>query len=281
MIRKILTLLLILSFNSIFSKPPDSIYYKWLPSFDTGLNISQISFKNWVKGGENSLTWTLTGNFNLNYKSDTWMLKNQVKAAFGRTKIGSQKFRTNDNELYVESVLSYNVGWKVDPYFSNTLRTQITEGFNYDKEPKQKIADFFDPGYISQSIGFNYDKTKIFKIRLGIALQQTFTNRFRQYSDDKSTSNRIEAFKLETGMESVSSSEFTIDTNLKMQSKLRLFTRFEHIDVWDIRWDNNIIAKINSWLNVNFNFLLIYEKNQSLKTQMKQALQVGIVYNVI
>lgn len=280
MIRKT-ALFLVLLGSALFATPPDSLYYKWIPTFNVGMNISQISFTNWVKGGENSITWTLIGDFNLNYKSKKWAFKNHVKSAFGRTKIGSQNFKTNDNELYIESVFSYNVGWKVDPYFSNTVRTQITEGFDYNKEPKQKIADIFDPGYVTQSLGFNFDKRKKFKSRLGIAIQQTFTNRFRQYSDDKQTIDKIEAFKFETGMESVTHGEFTIDTNLKLKSMLRLFTRFEHIDVWDIRWDNNIVAKVNSWLNVNFSFLLIYEKNQSFKTQIKQALQVGIIYNVI
>lgn len=278
MIRKIFVVLFL---SSILIASPQSDSSKWNPSVNLGLNISQISFTNWVKGGENSLTWTLIGDFGLNYMGSEWILKNQLKSAFGRTKIGSQNFRTNDNELYIESVLSYNVGWKVNPYVSNTIRTQITEGFDYEKTPKRKIADIFDPGYVTQSLGFNYDNNSTLKTRLGIAIQQTFTNRFRQYSDDKQTTNVKEAFKLESGMESVTHSEFLIDTNLKLKSKLRLFTRFEHIDVWDIRWDNNIVAKINSWLNVNFSFLLIYEKNQSYKTQIKQALQVGVLYNVI
>ncbi len=280
MIRKYLFFLMIFPVI-LLAKEADSTKNKFHPSFDLGLNISQISFTNWIKGGENSLTWTLTGDVKLDYSEDEWSFKNRVKSAFGRTKIGSQNFRTNDNELFIESVLSYNVGWKVDPYISNIIRTQITEGFDYKTEPKKKIADIFDPGYVTQSMGFNFDKGKLVKSRLGIAIQETFTNRFRQYSDDNRTKGKIEAFKLESGMESVTHTEFTIDTNLKMKSMLRLFTRFEHIDVWDVRWDNNIVAKVNSWLNVNFNFLLIYEKNQSLDTQIKQALQVGIIYNVI
>ena len=38
-------------------------------------------------------------------------------------------------------------------------------------------------------------------------------------------------------------------------------------------------AKVNDYINVNFNFLLIYDEEQSLKRQIKEALQLGITYS--
>jgi hypothetical protein len=66
-----------------------------------------------------------------------------------------------------------------------------------------------------------------------------------------------------------------------VKSSLRLFSRFETLDVWDVRWDNSVIAKINSFMNVNIGFLLIYQKDQSPTVQMKQALQLGVVYRIL
>jgi len=253
----------------------------WQPNLDVGLNISQISFTNWAKGGSNSLTWTILGNLQLDYASDYWMLRNRMKTRYGRTKVGSSEFQTNENELFLESVFSYAVGWAVDPFFSNTVRTPITKGFDYKSGTPKLISNFFDPGYVTQSIGFTFDKPQSLKTRFGIALEETFTNHFRKYSDDKTTTDKEETFKIETGMESVTTGKFELAENVELQSMLRLFTRFEHLDVWDVRFDNNITAKVNSWLNVNFSFLVLYQKSQSLKTQIKQALQVGIMYNII
>lgn len=73
----------------------------------------------------------------------------------------------------------------------------------------------------------------------------------------------------------------TVAENIVWQSKLRLFSRFETIDVWDVRWDNTITASVNSWLNLNFSYILIYEKAQSIKTQTKEALQIGIAYKIL
>lgn len=259
----------------------DSTLYKWTPSWTTSLNFSQISFKNWSKGGENSFAWIAKSDFDLIYKGDAWMFKTDFNLEFGKTKLGENSFRTTGNDLYLENVLSLNVGWAVDPYVSNLVRTQLTEGFDYKVTPEKKIADFWDPGYITQSFGFTFDRVKNFSSRLGIAFKETFTKEFKYYSDDVETLNEIEKFKFETGLESVTFGKLDIAENLTYTGKLRLFTRFENIDIWDVRWDNNIKAKVNSWLNVNFDFVVIYEKAQSLKTQMRQALQVGISYRII
>lgn len=273
-------LVLLLTFTSLLAQTPDSLRNKWTPSFITSLGINQIAFNNWVKGGENSIAWSLAGDFKVNKESETWTFKNQIKAAYGRAKIGDASYRTTDNDLYIENVGVYNVGWAVSPFFSNSVRTQVSKGYDYKIASSPNISDFFDPGYITQTLGFTYDKYKNVVTRFGLAFQEVITNKFTQYSDDPATKNEIEKFKFETGIESVTDINYPIDTNLLYGSKLRLFSRFESLDVWDVRWDNTITAKVNSWLNVNFTYLLIYEKAQSPKTQTKQALQIGIVYAI-
>ncbi len=245
------------------------------------MNISQVALSNWAKGGDNSIAWTLMGNLGLSYINDNWTFHNNLKFAFGRTKLGGQDFKTNDNELYLESVLSLHLGWAVDPFFSNTINTAITKGFNFKKDPPEEIANFFDPGYVTQSLGFTYDKLHGFKTRLGFAVQETFTNKYRQYSDNLTTPDKQEAFKIETGIESVTSGEFHSDKNIIFKSSLRLFTRYEHLDVWDLRWDSAFISKINDYINVNFRVLVIYEKKQSLKTQLREGLQLGFTYTFL
>lgn len=257
-----------------------NIKSQWQPSVVLGLNLSQIAFSNWTKGGENAITWTVLSEIELNKKTETWTLKNEFNVSYGRTKLGDAEFRTNNNEIYLENVASYNVGWIVDPFFGNSIRTQVTKGYDYEKDPKTSIADFFDPGYITQSFGFTYNHLKVGTTRIGVAFQETITNQHTSYSDDELT-EEIENFKFETGLEAVSKSEFLIDTNIVLKSKLRLFTRFENLDVWDVNWTNKFESKINSYLHVNFDFVLIYEKAQSLKTQMKEAFLLGIKYNLI
>jgi len=273
--------LIFITIQIAFSQPDTTkAPSNWTPEGVTGINISQVSLTNWTQGGESSFTWTLFGNFGLTYADSSWKIANKLKIAYGMTKLGSKDFRNNDNELYFETVVAYKINWAVDPFFSNTIRTVIANAFDYTKTPEERISSFFDPGYITQSLGFTFDKLKGFTTRLGIGLQETFTNTFRQYSDDKKTNDKVEAFKLETGIESVTEGSYTLAENLLHTSKLRLFGRLNELDYWDVRWDNTSTAKINSFLNVNLNILMIYERAQSPKTQLKEALQIGLTYNV-
>ncbi len=275
--KKFLLLFIFLSF--IFAQD-EPVTEGWKSSGVAGINLSQIALSNWSQGGQNSLAFNITGNFSFSYISNPWKLDNTLKIAFGKTKLGSENFKTTDNEIFQESVLSRDFGWFVNPYVGNSIRTVIANGYSYENNQSTKIAAFFDPGYITQSLGFTYDKLKGFKTRLGVALQETFTNKFRNYSDDPETTPEIENFKFETGMESVTEGQVTLDDNLLFDTQLRLFTRFDALDVWDVRWDNILTAKVNSYINVNFNVLIIYEKSQSPKTQLKEALQLGITYTL-
>lgn len=277
--KKLIILLLLLVAMSSFSMSDSLLQSKWQYAGVAGLNISQIALENWSQGGDNALAFTLLGNFGAKYVDSPWTFNNGLKVAFGRTKLGQDEFRTNDNEFFLETILSRSFGWVVDPYISNTIRTVISKGFDYKKVPATQTSQFFDPGYITQSIGFLYNKIPNVSTRLGIGFQETVTNKFNSYSDDPKTAE-VEKFKLDTGVESVTEALYNIEENVTFGSKLRLFSRFNQIDVWDVRWDNLITAQISKYFNVNLNVLLIYEKQQSPKTQLKEALQFGITYTL-
>lgn len=279
--KKTVVILLFVSTSAFFAQTPDSLKNKWLPSWVMGLGISQVAFSNWVKGGENSIAWSLLCDFKINREGDLWSYRNSLKGTYGRAKIGDDSYRTTDNDLYLENVAIYNLGWAVSPFFSNSVRTQVSKGYDYKTAGTPNISDFFDPGYITQTIGFTYDKYHNIITRLGIALQEVITNKFTQYSDNPKTLNEIEKFKFETGIESVTDMSYKLATNIFYQSKVRFFSRFESLDVWDIRFDNTISAKVNNWLGVNFTYLVIYEKAQSPKTQAKETLQIGITYTIL
>ncbi len=277
--KKIVGFLFLLSTAAFASQQvPDSLKNKWTPSFVAGFGINQIAFSNWVKGGDNSISWTLLGDFHYDYNGDLWTLKNSIKVTYGRSKVGLESYRTTDNDLYIENVLVHNLGWAVSPFVSNSIRTQVARGFDYKQDPAPEISNLFDPGYVTQTIGFTYDKYSNIITRLGIGIQETFTNKFRQYTDPQ---NSVKTFRLETGIESVTDINYKIDDNIIYTGKFRFFTQFKSLDVWDVRLDNIIAAKITKYISVNFTYLVIYEKVQSPYTQVKEGLQIGIVYNIL
>jgi hypothetical protein len=253
----------------------------WTPNGIIGLNLSQVAFENWSQGGENSIAFTLFTLLGLDYIGDPWKWKNTLKVTYGRTKVGDQEYRTNDNEIFFESLLSHDLNWEVSPYFGATARTAVTKGVDYSVDPSIQIVDFLDPLYLTQGLGFIYDKIENFSTRLGVGFKQTFASDYSLlYTDDPATANEVEDFKFESGIESVTTYQVKFLENMEYFTYLRLFGRFEDISVWDVRWDNILVAKINDYFNVNFNLLLIYDVDETLKTQLKEALQLGVSFNL-
>ena len=249
----------------------------WIPAGVAGLNLSQISLSNWTQGGEDALAFVGYGNFGLNYYDAPLGFLNTLKLAVGKTKLGDQEYRTTDNDIFMENLLTYDVGWIVQPYISNTFRSVILPGYDYTDAGEVQKSEFFDPGYLMQSIGFTYPVSKSFSTRIGFALQETFTNKFTQYSDDPETTD-IEDFKFEAGIESVTKGTVQLGDNLAFATELRLFGAFDALDIWDVRWDNMLTAQINKYVNVNLNVLLVHDIDQTRRTQIKEALQIGITY---
>jgi len=259
----------------------DTTYYKkgWTPLGTIGLGVNQVALTNWTKGGENLLTITGNSDFYAIYYSKPWLFKNNLSFTLGSTKTGSGSFQTNDNAAYFENVLIRKIGWALDPYISNEIRSGILNGYDYSLDPIIQTSAFFDPGYITQSIGLTYDRP-MFSSRFGLAFQETFANVYRQYTDDPNTPGETEGFKFQTGMESVTDANFVVANNLLFSTRLRLFSAFDQLDVWDVGWDNTLTAVINDFMTASLDVLLVYEKSQSLKTQLKEGLQLGVNYTV-
>ncbi len=272
--------IVILSFlyNISFAQNDTTLKMGWNPKGVVSLNLSQMSFTNWTQGGDNTVAFASLGNFGVYYLHKNWNMSNKLKIAYGRSK-SSNNYFTTDNELRFETVVTRLLGWKVNPYVSNEVRTAIANGFDYKTEPATQIVAFFDPGYLTQSIGFIYSQKNV-TTRLGVGFQEVFTNEFNQYSSDPDNPDEIKKFKFDSGIESVTEAKYEFMKNMMYSGRLRLFSRFNTLDVWDVNWDNLISAKVNDYISVNFGVTILYEKSQSYKTQVKEALQVGFSYAI-
>jgi len=274
---KKITILLFLSVAVLFAQKQEKPAVYWQSKGVVSLNLSQTSLSNWANGGDNAIAVSFLGDFHVDIHSNSWILTNYLKLNAGRSKVGSDVFKVTDNEFILENVLSKNSGWFAKPYASNTIRTQFVNGYNYDVQPEEQVSGFLDPGYLTQELGLIYDQLSWFKSRLGIGFKETITNKFNASSDNPDT-KIIERSKFETGISSVSEFNSDIAENINLKSKLSLFGKFENLNYWDVYWDNTLTAKVNSLVNVNINVLVVYNRDESLKTQVKEALQLGISY---
>jgi hypothetical protein len=57
---------------------------------------------------------------------------------------------------------------------------------------------------------------------------------------------------------------------------LNLFQTLTQREPLDVLWENVITMKVNSWLNVGLEYVMLYDANRSDAVQIKEVLSVGV-----
>lgn len=253
----------------------------WKKSMLGGVNLTQTGFDNWAAGGENAFSWQMNLNYKFVQDLEKTKWSNTGKFLYGATKAGNQDMRKSADEIKVESVLTYKLGTKVNPYISVTGETQFGPGMDYSTDSSFQISDFMDPGYFRESLGAGYQINDGLSTRLGLSFKQTVTSDYpAPYADDPATAE-VETVKSEFGAESVTDLTYNITETSTFVTKLELFSNFSAFDEIDANWDNTLTVKVSDYINMNVNLKVVYDKDISVKRQMKQVMAIGFNYTFI
>ncbi len=263
--------------------PPAVVDTSWKHLMIVSVNITQISFTDWAQGGENALAYALFLEGKSTYAVDEIDWMNSYKFGYGQAKLGSQSIRKTDDKIDLESVLTYKIGTLINPFASVSLKTQFAEGVVYDAAGiATPVSNFFDPAYITQTVGVGYQPIPEIKTRLGAALRETIANTYAaKYSDDLETTSEIEKTRVEIGVESVTEVGWTMMENVVFNAKLEIFMPVKHFDRTTVRSDNTLSAKVNKYLSVNLNIYLLSDPQIQARTQIKQMLALGFSYSLM
>ncbi len=252
----------------------------WTNELIVGFGLSQLTYSNWAQGGDSQVSWTFNFVGSSTYETSAIQWKNALKIAYGQNKVGDGINKVTQNDLLFNSLFSLKSDWALDYYAGLNLITQVAPGYSYDNPQEVQINSLFDPADLTESFGLIYSKGDVFKSQLGIGLHQIFANNYYAKTDDPET-DEIETSVYETGIESITTLNWAIAENVTWTSYLRLFSAFDRLDTWDVRWDNTAVGKVNSWLNVTFSWIIVYDVKETLKTQAKQGLQIGVSYKLL
>ena len=142
------------------------------------------------------------------------------------------------------------------------------------------VSSIFDPAYFTQSAGLGYRPADEVRTRLGVALRETVTDAFNPYADDPDTAD-IETTRTEGGLESVTDVEWQLRDNVRLSSKLDIFTAFQNLSDLVIRDDTTVVVKVTEWVSIKLNVLIVREDRVVEKTQVKQTIAVGLNYDLL
>ena len=254
--------------------------YGWNHALVAGLTLTQVAFTDWAQGGENALSYTLSadGKSVDDEAVSNWLTA--YKFAFGQTRLGNQGLRKTDDIIDLSTVYTYKLGTLINPYAAATLKSQFAKGYVYDAAGTETaVSRFFDPAYLTQTVGVGYQPTKEVKTRLGFGLREILTDEFNHYADDPGTAE-IEKTAVDGGLESVTNIEFKLDENILFKSDLELFAPVKRLDEVVVRSTTTITGSVNKYVTAIFGLQLINEKRVTPRTQVKESIALGLTYKL-
>jgi hypothetical protein len=250
---------------------------KWKKKWTIGLNGSQASHKNWSQGNTNSIAATGINALNLSFKQSSYVYDLTMNLRYGQTKINGNEVRKTDDLIHVKNRLDHLLHTKeLSAYFEVEFRSQFDKG--YDKN-RTYISNFLAPGYIVETAGLGYRPVDFIQMQMGLSLKQTImadTSLSTRYGLTPGSSFRSEGgYSMGVGLKK------NIAKNLTLVSSVQSFTNFlQPANYTDLMFTNELTGKVNSFMNTNIQFVMVYDKDFNDQFQIKQVLAIGLSFNV-
>jgi hypothetical protein len=282
-------ILLSFAFSGVIAQEAQDTSY-WKVSGQVSVNISQVSFSNWIGGGKNSVSGVGLFDYNAIYQKEKIQWNNTLKTGYGLLKEGEDQVVKTDDKLELNSKLGVQMKNEHLLYSSYVnFLTQFANGYKYPNTT-DKISTFFAPAYLTLATGFDYQPSENFSLFF-----TPVSGKFTFVTDEELSA--AGAFGVEPGkkaraeMGAIVKSEFKtpVVKNVDLATSLTLFSNyFNNPQNIDVNWDIALNMKINDFLSANLLTNLIYDHdilipidddgNTGRRVQLKQLFGVGLSY---
>ncbi len=284
----------------------------WKRGAVLSLNLAQTSLTNWSAGGENSFAVNGMVSMFANYKgtNDAW--NNSADIGYGILKQGKDKglMKTDDK---IDFFSKYGRRFYKKWYYAALLnfKTQMTVGYNYPND-SVPISKLLAPAYLLGALGVDFKPNSYFSLFAApLTMKMTIVNDQKladagSFGVDKATYDdaglRLTKGKLtrsEVGgyvrviySRNKFNSEFL--KNVAFTTKADFFSNYMHNPQnIDVSWETLIAFKVNKYITVNINTVLLYDDDVKIavdnngddivdeygpRTQFKEILGVGFAY---
>jgi len=289
-----------LPFNAVKIAPvvvDEKINY-WKTTTQIQIDVNQGSFsKNWTAGGVNSLALGGMVNYRTAYSKDSYSFTSEVRMEYGKIKNKDQLQKKTKDRIFWDNKggLQLSKNWFF--YGSVTFESQFDKGFAYWRdengaERQNLISNFMSPGYLTESIGFEFRPTPWFSTRIGTGTaKQTFLldtavidvrfngGNYGLRLGDRQNFDQFppQTFRNELAFQVTSElRDKEIVKNVFLYARYNMFIpydrKLEHIDH---RLDISLKSKINKFMNVQLNGVGLFDKDADDKIQASQNLSIG------
>lgn len=249
----------------------------WTKNGTFTLLFNQASFSNWIAGGENAVSGTVSINYDFNYKKGDWAWDNKIITKYGISNISGTGSRKTDDQFEFNSLVSKKASNNWSYSFFANVRSQFTTGYDYSSPEKKATSEFFAPGYITTGPGIIYKKSDHFNINIAPATAKaTFV------SDDYSGQYGTEIGETslyQLGFYTSIYYKATLMDNVTVENIFNAYANYlEEPQNIDLNYQINFVMQINKYLSTNLNLHMIIDDNASRYIQFKQLFGLGVNY---
>lgn len=263
------------------------MFEAWLPENMTAdvvaaVKFTRMQFSNWkFEDGTSSYTWLFSYDADLKNHWSVVDWRNKLNLALGYTWIDGVGKRKSSDKIFYETMADFNASEKIKPYIVARFESQFTRGYDYSEdedgnEIKTTVSHFMAPGYVTQMAGIGYFPNDNFSTRLAFANRMTISSDYA-YADDPDT-KKLEKFKDEPGLESITEFKYSFSEIVTFKSRLWAFVNFKGVDEIDGKWENLLAVSLSPLFEFQVSYDIAYDKDLDKDSQHKNVILVGVTW---
>jgi hypothetical protein len=261
----------------------------WHRSIIFGLNFSQSAFtSNYSAGGISAIALGSNFDYKAEYNKKPLDFTSETNLVYGISKNNGQGSRKTNDRIFFDNKIATQLSKKWFFFGSLTFESQFSAGYNYtnpdgsNAQNPYLISDFMSPGYLTESLGFEYKPVKYFDLRLGTGTaRQTFVLDTTIYKNQSGNYGVPIDHKIynELAVQVVAQIDKDLSKNVHINARYALFIPYiQPLAYASHRLDATLTAKVSRLIAMTVNTTVLYDKTTSDRIQGTEGLALGVLY---
>ena len=260
----------------------------WHKNVIFGLNFSQSAFSNnYSAGGISAIALGTNFDYKVEYNKSPLDFTSELNLVYGISKNKGQGSRKTNDRIFFDNKIASQISKHWSFFGSLTFESQFDKGYNYTTDSvgnniSQLISNLMSPGYLTESVGFEYKPVKYFDLRIGTGTaRQTFVLDTTIYHNQPTNYGVPIGKRMlnELAFQVVAALDKDLSKTTHLNVRYALFVPYQQALAYTShRVDAVLTSKISRLIAFTVNGTLLYDKNTSSQVQGTEGLALGVLY---
>ena len=239
------------------------------------LTLSQVYYKNWTRGGENSVSTLLRTDLDANYTKGMYRWNNSFRLKLGLIGLAEEGIRKNEDSWEIKSDFGIKASKRWYYSLSFNLKSQLAKGYKYPNDSVY-VSNFLSPGYLYSALGLEYKPKKNVSVLLS---PLTFKSVF--VIDTSGVEHTLygipsdQKAKNDVGVYINIQHKYNFTEDIQLENRFHLFTNYNGFNKLDFDWEPILRVKVGPFFSFNFSMHFIYDSDVTLPVFDDSGTEVG------